>query len=112
MGAFTILVGVMKRLDLYLGKTLLSTILVVGLILMSIEMLVTFIGELGNIGTGSYGILQALRFVILDMPFQLNDLFPMAGLVGSLVAMGLLASQVNSLLCKHRDTVLIRFLGL
>lgn len=83
----------MKRLERYLAKNLIQSVLVVAFLLMSIEMLVVFIGELSSIGKGNYGILQAMRFVLLDMPFQLNDLFPMAGLVGSLSALGLLASQ-------------------
>lgn len=84
---------ILKLLDRHLISNVLSSIGMVALMLMGIEILVVFIGELGNIGTGNYGVLQALRYVLLDMPYQLNDLFPMAGLVGSLLGLGVLAQQ-------------------
>lgn len=83
----------MKILSRYINKTIIYVILLITLILMGIEILLAFIGELSNIGTGNYGMLAALRFVLLDMPYQLSTLFPMAGLVGSLIGLGLLASQ-------------------
>lgn len=83
----------MNIISRYIIHTIVVSILIITLILMGIETLVVFIGELGNIGVGNYGALQALRFVVLDMPYQLNFLFPMAALVGSLIGLGVLASQ-------------------
>lgn len=83
----------MKILDQYLVKTIILAVVLVTIILMSIEMLVVFIGELGNLGTGNYGLIQAMRYVLLDMPNQLNLLFPMASLVGAISGLGLLANQ-------------------
>lgn len=83
----------MKIVSRYISTTIISAVLIIVLILMGIEVLVAFIGELQNIGVGNYGVLQALRFVVLDMPHQLNSFFPMAGLVGSLIGLGVLASQ-------------------
>jgi lipopolysaccharide export system permease protein len=83
----------MLILSRYISKTILSGIFIVALVLMGLEVLFVFIGELNNIGTGSYTAMAALRYVLLDMPYQLNMLFPMAGLVGSLMGLGLLASQ-------------------
>lgn len=83
----------MQILSRYIIKTIINAILLITLILMGIEVLIAFISELSNIGTGNYGAMAALRFVMLDMPYQLNILFPMAGLVGSLLGLGLLANQ-------------------
>ncbi|MGE3920385.1 MAG: LPS export ABC transporter permease LptG [Gammaproteobacteria bacterium] len=80
-------------LSAYIRKTVVTTILLIVLILMGIELLIVFIGELSNIGTGNYGILAALHYVVFDMPYQLNILFPMACLVGSLLGLGVLATQ-------------------
>lgn len=84
---------IMNILVRYICQTIVSTILVITLVLMGIEMLIVFIGELGSIGDGNYNVMQALRYVVLDMPYQLNILFPMAGLVGSLFGLGMLANQ-------------------
>ena len=77
----------------YISKTVISAILSITLILTGIEVLFSFIGELGNIGTGNYGAFSALRYVLLDMPYQLTSLFPMAGLVGCLIGLGVLSKS-------------------
>lgn len=83
----------MKLIPRYISITVIGTILLILLILMGLELLISFIGELSSIGTGNYGLLQALRFILLDMPHQLYNFFPMAGLIGSLLGLGVLANQ-------------------
>lgn len=82
----------MNHLNRYLIRTLLLAVLVVIGILSLIEVVIVLMGELSHL-TNHYGILQALKFVILDMPLQINELFPMAGLIGTLTGLGILASQ-------------------
>ncbi|MEM1243574.1 MAG: LPS export ABC transporter permease LptG [Pseudomonadota bacterium] len=83
----------MKILNRYIGNTVVSAVLIVILILMGLEMLISFIDQLSDIGTGNYTLWEAVKFVMLDMPFQVYNFFPMAGLVGSLIGLGVLASQ-------------------
>lgn len=83
----------MKIIPRYITTTIISSILLVLLILMGLEILISFIGQLSKLGQGNYDLPQALVYVVLDMPSQLYNFFPMASLIGSLLGLGLLANQ-------------------
>jgi lipopolysaccharide export system permease protein len=83
----------MKILKNYIGKTLLGTILLVILVLTALEVFIEFTREFGDIGQGYYGWLQVLQFVPMMLPQDIYQLFPMAGLLGSLIGLGLLTSH-------------------
>jgi lipopolysaccharide export system permease protein len=83
----------MNILARYISIIVINTVLVVLLVLMGLELLVSFIGQLSDIGTGNYTLWAAVKYILLDMPAQLYVFFPMAGLVGSLLGLGVLASQ-------------------
>ncbi|MFA6409634.1 MAG: LPS export ABC transporter permease LptG [Gammaproteobacteria bacterium] len=80
-------------LERYIGKTIIGTILIVILVLAGVEIFIEFTHEFPDIGTGSYGWLQVLRYVPLMLPEDIYHLFPMAGLLGSLIGLGLLSSN-------------------
>ncbi len=83
----------MKILDNYIARTVIGSTLMVVLILLGVESFVQFIGELDDIGKGQYGIFHALMYVPMTLPSDLYQLFPMAGLLGSLLGLGRLASS-------------------
>ncbi|HET7587277.1 MAG TPA: LPS export ABC transporter permease LptG [Gammaproteobacteria bacterium] len=82
----------MTLLDRYLGRTVFGGALMVLLILAALTAFITFIGEFNHIGTGSYGIPQALQYALLSLPVQSLNLFPTATLMGALLGLGGLAS--------------------
>ena len=94
----------MNIIDRYLGKALLQTIFVVLLAVLGIEMFIAMVGELGEIGRSHYTIMAALYFVLLNLPTQLYALFPMIGLVGMLMGLGVLAN--------HSELVILQSVGL
>lgn len=83
----------MKLVDRYLGKTILHTIGIVMLALTGFEIFMLLVTELGDIGHGHYTVLSAFVYVLLSLPQQLYNLFPMAGLLGMLMGLGLLANH-------------------
>tara|TARA_B100001057_G_scaffold472459_1_gene535803 strand:+ start:431 stop:1498 length:1068 start_codon:yes stop_codon:yes gene_type:complete len=50
-----------------------------------------FIQEIGDLGKGSYGILQAILFVILSIPGHIYEVIPLAVLIGSMYSIGQLS---------------------
>ncbi len=60
-------------------------------VLLTLLALFLFFDEQGWVGVGSYGNLQALRYVALNLPATLVQFLPVAALIGSLRALGLLA---------------------
>lgn len=83
----------MTILQRYVGKTVLHTIFLVLLVLIGLELLITFVGELNEIGNGDYTLAQVFIYVLLDMPLKVYSFFPMASLVGVLLGLGILASN-------------------
>lgn len=83
----------MRLLDRYISKVLTTAIVVVLLFLLALQTFILYVGELLRIGSGNYGLLSAFFYVLLRLPYQLYDFFPIACLIGSLVGLGTLASQ-------------------
>ncbi len=82
----------MKILDRYIGRTVSFGILLVMLILLALYAFVTLVGEMERVGTGRYGVMQAVAFVLYILPERVYELFPLAALIGTLVGLGSLAT--------------------
>lgn len=82
----------MRIITKYLGVTIISYISLVILLLLGLQAFIEFMREFSNIGTGYYGLLQVICYVFLMLPFDVYQFFPMAGLLGCIIALGLLAS--------------------
>lgn len=78
-------------LDRYLLRAVLSAVLMVVLVLASLGGLFLFIGQQDDIGVGSYGAIEALTFVLLNLPQQIWELLPISALIGTLLGLGNLA---------------------
>ena len=85
--------GSVKRLDAYIGKTVLAATLLAWLVVIVLEGLFVFLGEIGAIGRGDYTLADALLFALLTLPVRAYQSFPMAALIGSLLGLGSMAAQ-------------------
>lgn len=83
----------MRILNLYICRTILGTTLIVILALISMDFFIQLMNELEDVGRGNYGIIQAMFYVLMELPRDVYQLFPMAGLIGCLMGLGLLASS-------------------
>ncbi|HKK13653.1 MAG TPA: LPS export ABC transporter permease LptG [Gammaproteobacteria bacterium] len=93
----------MKQLDRYIGRAVVAGTLTALLVLVSIDTFFTFMGELADVGKGSYALPQVMEYVALNVPRSVYNLFPTAALLGSLFSLGQLAS--------HSELVAIRSAG-
>jgi lipopolysaccharide export system permease protein len=81
----------MKIKDRYIAKTLLTYSLVVLLVWLSIYSFFNFLAELNNVGTVNYTILEAFKYIVLQMPeVAYNQVSPII-LLGCVLGMGQLA---------------------
>ena len=94
----------MKRLELYIAKTVLASIALVTLMLAGLQIFMLFVDQLDSLGKGDYGIFQALCFVLLQMPYHVYLFFPMASLLGCLIGLGVMAN--------HHELVVMRAAGM
>jgi lipopolysaccharide export system permease protein len=83
----------MKTLTRYIGREVLSAILLIFSALVMLFAFFDLIHELGDVGRGGYTISSALLFVGLQLPSRMYELFPVASLIGTLFALAQLVSS-------------------
>jgi len=84
---------VFKILDLYIGRTIIATSSLVLATFVGLSAIIKYVEQLRKVGEGSYDLLQALLFVLLSIPRDIEMFFPMAALLGALIGLGMLASS-------------------
>jgi len=92
-----------KLIDIYIGRCIVQQSLLVIAVLAGIFAFLNFIDQLSYLGSGSYGLLDVLRFVVLTTPRIIHDTFPMASLVGTILGLSVLA--------RHSELTVMRASG-
>ncbi len=82
-----------KILDLYIGRTIIATTSLVLATFVGLSAIIKYIEQLRKVGQGTYDLIQALLFVVLSIPRDIEMFFPMAALLGALIGLGMLASS-------------------
>lgn len=83
----------MNILERYIALTCASLIFLALLLVLGVDFLFAYVHELGGIGRGYYDAGTAFIYTALTLPRRLYQLFPMASLIGVLLALGLLSSR-------------------
>ncbi len=83
----------MKRLDLYVGRSVLAATLLSWLVVTLLDGLFVLLGQVGDIGRGHYSFADALAYVLFSLPTHAYQAFPMAALIGTVLGLGNLAAQ-------------------
>ncbi len=101
----------MNILDRYIiGRILAMTALVMA-VFIALGVLVTFIGQQGDTGTGHYGSLEAFWFALMNVPQMAWELLPIGALIGSMLGLGGLAGG-SELTVARASGVSVRRLAL
>jgi lipopolysaccharide export system permease protein len=79
--------------DVYVGRVVFVTVLLVWAVLLGLDLMLSFVGEFGDIGKGNYGISTAIAYMAYTVPRRAYELFPYAAVVGALMALGQLAAS-------------------
>lgn len=82
-----------KLLDWYIARTLMSTVTMTLSVLVGLSALIKFVEQLRKLGEGDYDMTVAALYVLLSLPRDIEQFFPMATLLGALIGMGALASN-------------------
>ena len=83
----------MNTLDRYIGKSILGSICATVRRLVALSAIIKFVEQFRSVGKGTYDIWQAVAFTGLTIPKDIETFFPMAALLGALMALGNLASR-------------------
>jgi len=101
----------MTILDRYIGLALARSALLVILVLLPLFTLLDLVKQLDEIGTGNYGLLDALIYEVLLMPTYLLSLVPFTALLGTSMALGGLA-HTNELTAMRAAGISVQRIGL
>ncbi|MDA3921413.1 MAG: LPS export ABC transporter permease LptG [Salinisphaera sp.] len=82
----------MMIIDRYISRSILAATGVVALVVGALVTLMLFIGELDHMGEGSYGLAKVMLYVALMLPARMYLVLPVVALLGSLLALGALAT--------------------
>lgn len=82
-----------KILDWYIGRTIIATSSLCLAMLVGLSAIIKYVEQLRKVGRGTYDLLEALYFVVLSIPRDIEMFFPMAALLGALIGLGMLAAS-------------------
>ena len=79
----------------YLFYRFITGLLVSLIVLVSIEIFFSFTAELKYLNVGNYGIVPIVKYTILSIPKSILIMFPYAVLIGSMLSLGAMASDME-----------------
>lgn len=101
----------MTILDRYIAKTVLTSIGMVTLMLVGLQIFILFVDQLSDLGRVDYGIMQAAFFVLLQMPYHVYLFFPMASLLGCLIGLGIMANHSELIVMRTSGMSIVQITG-
>ncbi|HCH0557056.1 MULTISPECIES: LPS export ABC transporter permease LptG [Pseudoxanthomonas] len=79
--------------DLYVGKVVLGTVLLVWAVLLGLDVTNGISGQLRDVGRGNFTFAHAIAFTLYTVPRRAYTLFPTAAVIGALMGLGQLAAS-------------------
>lgn len=79
-------------LDRYIGRSILVTSVLSLFALVAVFSFFSLVDQLDDTGRGNYGVADAIQYVLLTIPRLSYELFPIATVIGSMTALGMLAN--------------------
>jgi len=79
--------------DWYVARAVVVTVLLTWAVLLGLDVVFGLIDEMGDVGKGQYGFVQALTYVLYTVPRRAYFLFPTVAVIGALMALGQLAAS-------------------
>lgn len=101
----------MNQLDRYFGLALLRGFVLVLLVLLPLFTFFDLVQQLDDVGKGTYGIWDALRYEIQLLPRRALDLLPFTALMGSTIALALLAHHQELIAMQAAGVSVARIAG-
>jgi lipopolysaccharide export system permease protein len=82
-----------KILDRYIGRMTLGGILLIAATLVTLFSFFELLAQLNMVGKGNYRILDAFIYTALTLPKRIVDLMALSALLGSIIALGIMADN-------------------
>ena len=82
----------LKLLERYIAKTIISSTLLTASIITAVLFLINLLSEMRGVGKGDYGFLQAVFHTVLQLPNAIYQFSPLLILIGTLLGLSALAA--------------------
>jgi len=83
----------MKIIDRYIATNIIQSMLLVLSVLLAIFTFFSFLDEVDKLGRGNYDFGRAIVYILLSTPGMIGELLPLTALLGSVLGLGMLASN-------------------
>ena len=101
----------MNILDRYIGRSILTSTLLVFAVLTALFTFIKFVEAMGDLGKASFGLYQVVRYVLLSIPRQASEMFPVTALLGSILGLSSLAADSELIAMRAAGVSLARLVG-
>ncbi len=101
----------MTILDRYIARSMVSSTLLVFAVLTALFTFIKFVDALGDMGRANFGLYQAVRYVVLSLPRQAHEIFPMTALLGTTLGLASLAVDSELVAMRAAGVSLARLVG-
>lgn len=85
----------MRIIDRYIANHVIWGTLLALFVLAAVFSFIAFVDDLDAVGRGDYSLSKAVEYMLLTLPRRMFFLFPLAALVGTLIGLGVLASNLE-----------------
>ena len=79
--------------DLYVGRVVLTTVLLVWSVLVGLDVINALATEAGDFGKGNYTFAHAVAYIAYTVPRRAYTMFPTSAVIGALMGLGQLATS-------------------
>lgn len=79
--------------DTYIARAVVTSVLLTWGVLLGLDVVLAFAGEVGDIGKGGYTANHAIAATGLTIPWRAYNLFPTSAVIGALLGLGQLAAS-------------------
>lgn len=100
------------RLDRYVARAVISGALLVLAVLVSLDLLLSFFGEIDQVDKGDYDLAAAALYLLLTIPARVYELFPGAVAIGGVLGLGALAANSELVVMRASGISTRRIVGM
>lgn len=99
----------LDRLDRYIARNVLVAMLVVQVLILGLDLMITYINDLGDV-KGDYGAFEVLLYLLMRLPSRFYEFVPVGVLLGALIGLGSMASSNELTIMRAAGRSLTRIL--
>jgi lipopolysaccharide export system permease protein len=101
----------MSILDRHIGRSILTSTLLVFVVLTALFTFIKFVEAMGDLGKATFGLVEVVRYVVLSVPRQASEMFPITALLGAILGLSSLAADSELIAMRAAGVSLARLVG-